>query len=291
MLRLRVPTLTVGLGLGLALSLGLGAGCAPPLAPRTTATIAPPSTPLRTTEIRDPARDRNIPVTLYFDAVSHVTRRELVVISAGYRAKSDDYSFLARALTAEGYAVVGIQHDVPTDPPMATTGDLYTLRKPVWERGVKDIQFITANIRATYPNVRVEQLVLVGHSNGGDIGMLYATLYPDQIACAVTLDHRRMPVPRVSTPRILSIRADEFEADAGVLPSEDERARYGIRVVTLTNTRHADLSDLGSDATKKRITAAVLAFLQNQNSSHEPGQVLRSARASHTLSMDLTDKQ
>ena len=129
--------------------------------------------------------------------------------------------------------------------------------------GVGASQAVAADIHKTYANVRFEKLVLIGHSNGGDIGMLFSTLYSDQVARAVTLDHRRMPVPRSAAPKILSIRADEFQADPGVLPSADEQARYGIKVVTLANTKHADLSDYGSDDTKRQVTTAILEFLED----------------------------
>jgi pimeloyl-ACP methyl ester carboxylesterase len=34
---------------------------------------------------------------------------------------------------------------------------------------------------------------MVGHSNGGDISMFFAKLYPDQINKVVTLDNLRVP--------------------------------------------------------------------------------------------------
>lgn len=35
-----------------------------------------------------------------------------------------------------------MQHDLQSDPPLVRTGDLFKLRKPIWEKGVANILFI-----------------------------------------------------------------------------------------------------------------------------------------------------
>jgi hypothetical protein len=61
----------------------------------------------------------------------------------------------------------------------------------------------------------------------------------------------------------LSIRADEFEAEAGVLPSPEEQQAFGIGIVQLSRTRHMDLTDQGPAETKKVIARQIIDFLQS----------------------------
>ena len=92
-----------------------------------------------------------------------------MIINPGYGEETTAYSFIAKKFVSECYLVISIGHELPTDEPLAREGNLYKLRLPVWERGVKNIQFVlkeTNNIE--------KRIILIGHSNGGDISMLYA---------------------------------------------------------------------------------------------------------------------
>jgi predicted esterase len=42
-------------------------------------------------------------------------------------------------------------------------------RKPTWERGVQNILFTIAELKKNKPNLNLEKVILIGHSNGGDI--------------------------------------------------------------------------------------------------------------------------
>ncbi len=68
--------------------------------------------------------------------------KPVVIISHGYQIKNTEYSFIANALATRGYFVVSIQHDLETDKPLPTTGNLFDRRKPLWERGVQNILFV-----------------------------------------------------------------------------------------------------------------------------------------------------
>ena len=109
----------------------------------------------------------------------------------------------------------------------------------------------------------------IGHSNGGDIAMLFTQKYPEQVKAAITLDHRRFPIPRIKDLEILSIRADEFTADKGVIPNLDELINYSIKIVTLQNVKHNDLTDMGSNELKEQINREILDFLLEINQAKD----------------------
>ncbi|MCC6410368.1 MAG: alpha/beta hydrolase [Saprospiraceae bacterium] len=205
----------------------------------------------------DTARNRHIP------GMIDPGGDKLVIIGACYGCEKGMYAFLSKALVAEGYTVVSIEHEQPQDEPLATTGDIYKLRYPVWERGVQNLKFVLAEMYKRQPALAATKPVLIGHSNGGDIAMLYATLYPDELADVISLDHRRMPIPRSAKPRLMSLRAGEFEPDAGVIPTPEEQAQYGIQIEMFENARHIELSDLGSAQIRGRMERLVVEFLRN----------------------------
>src|ERR1700744_391415 len=50
----------------------------------------------------------------------------VAILNHGNTVKFPEYSFLANVFAARGYIAISIQHDLPTDPPMATkVCDLY----------------------------------------------------------------------------------------------------------------------------------------------------------------------
>jgi pimeloyl-ACP methyl ester carboxylesterase len=208
----------------------------------------------------DESRKREIPVLIY-PALTGKEATKLAVISGGNGMAPSAYGFIARTLGDRGYLVVSVQHQLPIDAPLAMSGDLYALRKPTWERGLANLRYVISILQRDYPHIDASRTILIGHSNGGDISTLFATLYPTEIAAIITFDHRRMPIPRARQPRFLSLRADEFPANLGVLPSPDEAKDLGISIVQLKNAKHVALSDQGSDELKKRISVEILKFL------------------------------
>ncbi|HMC96141.1 MAG TPA: hypothetical protein VKG92_00665 [Flavobacteriales bacterium] len=215
----------------------------------------------------DAARDRRIPVALYHTG-SDLTGLELVILSHGYNENRPGtylhYSFLADHLAANGYVVASIQHELPTDEPLPMKGDLLELRRPDWERGVANIRFAMEELERLHPELDRAHTALIGHSNGGDISMLFARTYPALIDKVISLDNRRMPLPRVAEPRIYSLRASDTVADEGVLPSTDEAERYGMRIVQLVGTKHAEMSDRAGEAQRAEMNRLVLGFLNEK---------------------------
>ncbi|MGB7921734.1 MAG: alpha/beta hydrolase [Pyrinomonadaceae bacterium] len=217
----------------------------------------------------DKARNRAIPVALYLPVtemnVSKTKKSELkiAIISHGYGGKNTDYSFIANSLVARGYLVASIQHELPSDEPLPTTGNPYKTRKPNWERGVKNTLFVIQELKKTRPNLDYKNLLLIGHSNGGDMSMLFAHEHPNSVRKIISLDNRRMPFPRTKRPEILSIRSSDQSADAGVLPTPAEQERYGIKIIKLKNTRHDDMWDGATEEQKQEINEIISSFLEN----------------------------
>src|ERR1700757_5542022 len=106
----------------------------------------------------------------------------VAILNHGNTVKFTEYSFLANVFAARGFIAISIQHDLPTDPPMVTkVGELYVGRLAQVQRGVANIKFAIDQLKKVQPNADYDHLTMVGHSNGGDISVYFAKLYPDQI--------------------------------------------------------------------------------------------------------------
>lgn len=205
--------------------------------------------------------NRSVPVLTYEN--NKHPNGKVVLLSGGYQSKPGGYDFLAEKLAETGYLVVEIQHDLENDPPIATNGNIYEQRLPIWRRGDSTIQFVCSLLEKCYPNYNWTELTLVGHSNGGDISLLSAQAHPDRVKKVITLDHRRMPVPLSDSFSVLTLRASDFEADPGVLPDEKEGEKFGYHSIKLgSDAKHNELCDNGSQTLKETILREVLAFLK-----------------------------
>lgn len=220
------------------------------------------------TELWDASRERQIPIALYFpDRPRDCTPARLcpvAFVSPGYGLSHTDYSFIANALAKSGYLVVAIQHDLPTDPALSKTGNLFANRMPAWQRGAENIRFVHNALSRSYTGYDWHHLVLIGHSNGGDISALALHESPTLATTLVTLDNRRYPLPRDRSVSILSVRGSDFEADAGVLPTVQERgAGTCTCITTIPDSRHNDMNDHGPIQLQSQITTLVLQFLKD----------------------------
>lgn len=209
----------------------------------------------------DTARNRRVPVALYLPATAPRVRQKVALLNHGYGGTNTAYSFLAEQLVARGYFVASIQHELPGDEPIATTGNLYEARLPNWRRGVQNILFVVQELKRTRPELDYANLLLLGHSNGGDMVMLCAQEHPELVHTVISLDNRRVPLPRTRQPRILSLRSSDQPADAGVLPTPAEQEKWGIKVVRLPHTLHNDMWDGATATQKQEMTALISSFL------------------------------
>jgi len=217
-----------------------------------------------TVTLLDGSRNRLIPVATYYAATksAEAAKKRLVIVNPGYGGKNTDYQYIAKNLAINGYFVVTIQHDLPTDDSLPNTGDIYKLRKPFWEGGAKNVFFVTNEIKKRYPQVDYSDIILIGHSNGGDIAMLIANEYPEFAKVIISLDNRRVSFPRSDHPKILSIRSSDQPADPGVLPSQGEQEKYKIKIVKV-NIRHNDMGGMGTQSEKWKINHLILEFLSH----------------------------
>ena len=228
----------------------------------------------QTLTFNDPARD-NRPV-----AVDIAVRRDkelqanagmitlpVAILNHGNTVKFTEYSFLANIFAARGYLAVSIQHDLPTDAPLVTkVGEIYVGRLPQYQRGIANIRFAVDEMKKIEPNADYDRLTMVGHSNGGDISMYFAKMYPDEIKKVVTLDNLRVPFMTDGRFKILSFRSKDpvFKPDPGVVPNEEVCEKSGITVVQ-TGYQHTDMSDRGPDDAKNSIQGMLDKFLDDDS--------------------------
>lgn len=218
----------------------------------------------RSIDLFDQSRHRAVPVLIYSDKqkTNLSNQKPIVIINHGYTALNSEYSFIANALANEGYYVVSIQHDLTTDQPLPRIGNLYQRRMPLWKRGVENIQFVLKEIKKINPNANTHKIILIGHSNGGDIEMLFATQHPEQVLKIVSLDSLRMPFPKNKHFKILTIRANDTKADDSVLPDQENQRKFSIKVISLKNAKHIDLCDRGSAQIKNEVLTDILNFIR-----------------------------
>jgi hypothetical protein len=191
----------------------------------------------------------------------------VAILNHGNTVKFTEYSFLANVFAARGYMVISIQHDLPTDAPLVTKiGEIYVGRLPQYQRGIANIRFAVEEMKKVEPNADYDRLTMVGHSNGGDISMYFAKMYPDQIKKVVTLDNLRVPFMTDGRFKILSFRSKDpqFRTDPGVVPPEEVCEKSGIQIVQ-TGYQHTDMSDRGPDEVKSTIQGMLDKFLDDES--------------------------
>ncbi|WP_394223210.1 alpha/beta hydrolase [Alteromonas gracilis] len=217
--------------------------------------------------VLDEARSRSIPID-----ISHPTHSErctlkarcsVAFISAGYGVPHDKYEFLVDTFNKLGFLSVAIAHELPQDPELSREGNLYETRSENWIRGAATLDFLLHNLKGKFTEYDFDSIVLVGHSNGGDISSWLANENPSFIASVITLDNRRVPLPRNENIKVFSIRGSDFPADRGVLPSEREVSEYDICVVKIPQSKHNDMSDFGPHWLKKKISKLVERYIKD----------------------------
>lgn len=218
--------------------------------------------PIKTHSLQwlDDNRNRSIPVEMYLSAEAKdkaeagVSNLPVVILNHGYGVKNSEYSFLANALAARGCLTLSIQHDMAGDPELPKTDNIYERRKPLWDRGAQNIKYVLDKVKHTMPYADVSQVILIGHSNGGDISMLFADLYPALVSKVISLDSLRYPFPRNGVP-ILSLRANDTKADQGVLPES------GSKIIEMKEAKHMDMCGRGPEKVKQEIVKHIEKFL------------------------------
>lgn len=216
---------------------------------------------LDTLTLFDQSRNRKIPIALYKPQIDNP---KVVLFSHGYgQNKGGDYlaySYLTGYLASKGYFVASIQHELPTDSLIPATGIPQIVRRPFWERGADNILFVINELKRTNPGLNYNTITLIGHSNGGDMTALFPQKYAGVVDKIITLDNRRMALPKTRNPKIYSLRSSDQPADEGVLPTAEEMKQFGITIIKLPNTKHYEMDDRANDSQRKEIQNYILTF-------------------------------
>ncbi|QND63953.1 alpha/beta hydrolase [Mesorhizobium loti] len=212
-------------------------------------------------ELFDSIRHRAIPVALYVSATSK-DAKALVIISHGYEGKNTAYSFIANDLAAKGYVVASIQQELPGDPPLATDGVLTVTRKSNWQNGVDNIRFVIEALQRQGIATKGKGSIVIGHSNGGDLSMLFAMEYPELTSAVLSLDNRRMPLPRTAKPRVCSIRSSDQQPDEGVLPDTKQQLDLQMVIGSVPGLEHNQMWDGATEEQKSKMLALIAECLK-----------------------------
>ena len=222
---------------------------------------------LDTLKLYDQNRQREIPIAFYRPEINISGKQKIVIFSHGYgQNKGGDYlaySYLAEFLASKGYFVVSIQHELATDSLLPLTGNPQILRRPFWERGGDNILFVVNELKKTNPDLDYKHITLIGHSNGGDMTALFPQKYPNVVEKIITLDNRRMALPKTKKVKVYSLRSSDQLADDGVLPTEKEIKKFKIKIIKLANTTHNEMDDNADDEQRKEIQSEILTFLKD----------------------------
>lgn len=215
--------------------------------------------------VYDPIRDRHIPVFISEPAnpvsCHNDTPCQVAFLSAGYGVSHRDYQFVVTTLNDINYLVVAVGHELPQDPPLSRTGDLYQTRRENWQRGAVTLHFLRDYLRDKMDRYDFDSALLVGHSNGGDISSWLIDQGADWVSGVITLDHRRVPLPRNPDMKVLSIRASDFAADEGVLPEGQALHASGVCILSIPDAKHNDMSDSGPGWLRDLISEHIRVFI------------------------------
>ena len=222
---------------------------------------------LDTLKLFDQRRQREIPIAIYKPKSNILSKQKIIVFSHGYgQNKGGDYlaySYLTEFLAAKAFFVVSIQHELATDSLLPLSGNPQVVRRPFWDRGAENILFVIDELKKTNPDLDYKHITLIGHSNGGDIAALFPQKYPKVVEKIITLDNRRMTLPKSKKVKVYSLRSIDQPADVGVLPAEKETKKYKIKIVKLANTTHNEMDNDANNDQRKEIQNYILTFLND----------------------------
>lgn len=218
--------------------------------------------------IVDKSRDRAIPVSISepsnSSTCSEHNKCPVAFINPGYGIAHTDYQFAADIFTSKGYLTIAVAHELQGDPALNRTPPYMATRLENWHRGVVTLKYLANELSSRYPSYDFSHLTLFGHSNGGDISALYAALYLNEVERIITLDHRRMLLPRNKNIRVLTLRGSDYPADENVLLNDTELNEFPVRQILIEKSRHNDMYDDGPKWLVERMSKELTVFM-NKN--------------------------
>ncbi|NDB83078.1 MAG: hypothetical protein EB127_10125 [Alphaproteobacteria bacterium] len=227
----------------------------------------------------DESRKRQVPVSVYLPE-KEGNNLPTIVFGPGYQGQEDiqkeelvykKYTYLAEYFTAKGYAFASIQHDVFGDVDGLEKVDPNAIqdeaRRHLYIRGEANILFALAQLAHQNLPLRLDKLILSGHSNGGDIAKYFANQHPELVHCVILFDARRARLRPVSPLPVLMFEADDTTTDVGVIaePLQENnsmRANLDLTVIKPSGALHASYIDGEiTEPLKKKIYSALDWFL------------------------------
>jgi len=213
----------------------------------------------------DTTRHREISVAIYQPENIATSNKISIIFSHGWgENKGGDnkvYSYLTEFLASKSYTIFSIQHELATDEMLAMEGNLRETRLANWQRGADNILYVLNRIKTDFPNYAYHKLILIGHSNGGDRSVLFTHQHPELVDKLISMDNRRMELPRTSQPKIYSLRSNDYPADFGVLPNEIELKKYGI-IIDRTNIKHSRMDNDATPEERNYMTKKILDYIE-----------------------------
>jgi len=214
----------------------------------------------------DKTRQRVISVSIYLnEEKNHSKKIPVIFLNHGSNAPNTYYSYLANFLADKGYAVICIQHDIIGDEPISLPkfqkGILKKTRLPIWENWLLNILFTIKELSKIEPSFDLNQFILLGHSTGADVSMLFATRYPDLVSKVISLDGRRCPFPKDPKLDVLLLQASDTTTDEGVIPEFSEFSKLKIEIVKIKKALHMDYCDEGANEIKNEVIKLIAKFL------------------------------
>jgi pimeloyl-ACP methyl ester carboxylesterase len=227
----------------------------------------------------DESRKRQVPVSVYLPE-KEGNNLPTIVFGPGYQGQEDiqkeelvykKYTYLAEYFTAKGYAFASIQHDVFGDVDGLEKVDPNAIqdeaRRHLYIRGEANILFALAQLAHKNLPLRLDKLILSGHSNGGDIAKYFANQHPDLVRCVILFDARRARLRSASPLCVLMFEADDTTTDTGVIAEPVQgnnamRANLDLTVIKPSGALHASYIDGEiTEPLKKKVYAALDWFL------------------------------
>ena len=186
----------------------------------------------------DKNRSREIPILVYTPN-NLKENYKVVIFGPGYQeqeilAKKETilgykkWEYLAEYFVNKGYAFISIQHDMLGDADGLETinpkENQSQARKHLWVRGEQNILYVMKEIKLKYPHLNLDNFIIAGHSNGGDIAKFFANNYPSYISHVISFDGRRCSI-KAKNVKFLIFEANDTSTDLSVFPDEEEEGR------------------------------------------------------------------
>jgi len=211
-------------------------------------------------DFKDLERNRDIPVAVYLpDSPKDIL--PIVIWGPGYQGQEElkredpvykSYTFLAEYFTKKGFAFISIQHDILGDSDGLETVDHTAIqdeaRRHLYERGQANILFVIEQLKQKELPLNFNQIILGGHSNGGDITKYFINNNPSVAQKAILFDARRAKLKPQMPLSVLMFEADDTTTDSGVIADPIQgnnamRANLDLKVIKPSGALHASYSD------------------------------------------------